>query len=532
MFDVLIKNAVIIDGTGDPMYKADLGIRDDRIEEIGYLADEKGEEELDAFGFMVCPGFIDVNNQSDTRWRIFSDPRLESLVCQGITTIIGGNCGSSLAPLASSEAIYSIQKWGNVNQINVGWQTVGEFLKFLERQGLAVNFATLTGHGTLRRGLMKDATKIISQEELNKMKRLLEKSLKEGSLGMSAGLIYTHERKTTISELEELMRIIKKYQGVYTTHIRNERENFLEALEETIALTEKIEASAHISHLKVMEEKNWSLMNDALALLSESLSRGTKITFDVYPYTRTETVLYTLLPEWISEGGKKMMLHRLKDPEIRKKIIASLKETGFDWAGLEISKSFLNRVLTKRKITDIASSQNKSAEETIVEILVASEGAVIVSANALSDENVEKAILHPASIIATNGAGYNLEHVYSGERVHPRNFGTFPKILAKYVMEKKLLSWEEAVRKMTSKPARKFGIKKRGEIKKGFSADLVIIDMDEIKDLATMENPYQHNRGIEAVLINGKVVLQEGKINPEMNGRILTPSLTGRTKFK
>ncbi|PJA87614.1 MAG: aminoacylase, partial [Candidatus Moranbacteria bacterium CG_4_9_14_3_um_filter_40_7] len=242
MFDVLIKNAVIIDGTGDPMYKADLGIRDDRIEEIGYLADEKGEEELDAFGFMVCPGFIDVNNQSDTRWRIFSDPRLESLVCQGITTIIGGNCGSSLAPLASSEAIYSIQKWGNVNQINVGWQTVGEFLKFLERQGLAVNFATLTGHGTLRRGLMKDATKIISQEELNKMKRLLEKSLKEGSLGMSAGLIYTHERKTTISELEELMRIIKKYQGVYTTHIRNERENFLEPLEETIALTEKIEA--------------------------------------------------------------------------------------------------------------------------------------------------------------------------------------------------------------------------------------------------------------------------------------------------
>lgn len=521
MFDVLIKNAIVINGVGDPMYKADIGIRDDRIEKIGYLADEKGEEELDVSGQMVCPGFIDVNNQSDTRWRIFSNPRLESLINQGITTIIGGNCGSSLAPLASSEAIYSIQKWGNINQKNISWQTVKDFLKFLESKKLSVNFATLVGHETLRRGLMKDATGIVSQEELNKMKKLLERSLREGSLGMSSGLIYSHERKTSSFELEELVQIIKKYERVYTTHIRNEREDFLGALGETIALAEKIKASVHISHLKVMEKKNWRLMDDALMLISESSGRGTDITFDVYPYAQTETVLYTLLPEWISEGGKKMMLHRLKDHEIREKIIADLKETGFDWAGLEISKSFLNRVLTKRKVADIASSQNKSAEETIVEILIASEGTVIVFTDVLSEKNVEKAILHPASIIATNGAGYNLEHAQSGEMVHPRNFGTFPKVLTKYVMEKKVLSWEEAVEKMTSKPARKFGIKERGEIKEGLLADLVVINMDEIKDLATVENPYQYNRGIEAVLINGKVVLKEGKMSLVGNGKIL-----------
>jgi len=521
MFDVLIKNAVIVNGTGELMYKADIGIRDDRIEKIGYLADEKGEEELDVYGRMVCPGFIDVNNQSDTRWRIFSHPRLESLIHQGITTIIGGNCGSSLAPLASSEAIYSIQKWGNINQINVGWQTTEEFLKFLEKQSLAVNFATLTGHGTLRRGLMKDATKIINQGELSGMKKLLERSLKEGSLGMSSGLIYAHERKTSSFELEELVQIIKKYQGVYTTHIRNEREDFLEALKETIALAEKIKARVHISHLKVMEEKNWKLMDTALALISESLAKGTEITFDVYPYAHTETVLYPLLPEWISEGGKKIMLHRLKDLEMREKIITDMKKTGFDWASLEISKSFLNKVLTKRKVADIASSQNKSVEETIVEILVASEGAVVVSTNSLSKKNVGKAILHPASIIATNGSGYNLEHAESGEKVHPRSFGTFPKVLADYVMEKKALSWEEAVKKMTSMPARKFGIKKRGEIKEGFLADLVVINMDEIKDLATEENPYQYNRGIESVLINGRFALKEGKLSSEMNGKIL-----------
>jgi N-acyl-D-amino-acid deacylase len=521
MFDVLIKNAVIINGTGDPMYKADIGIRDDRIEKIGSLADEKGEEELDVAGQMVCPGFIDVNNQSDTRWRIFSNPQLESLVHQGITTIIGGNCGSSLAPLASSDAIYSIQKWGNINQKNISWQTVSEFLKFLEKQALAVNFGTLVGHGTLRRGLMKDATEIISQKELNSMKKFLEKSLKDGSLGMSSGLVYSHEQKTSSFELEELLQIIKKYHGVYTTHIRNERGGFLEALEETIMLAEKIRASVHISHLKVMEEKNWDLMDDALALINEYLARGTEITFDVYPYAHTETVLYTLLPQWISAGGKKMMLHRLKDLEMREKIITDMKKTGFNWTSLEISKSFLNRVLTKRKVADIAISQNKSAEETIVEILIASEGAVIVSTNTLSEKNVEKAILHPASIIATNGSGYNLGHAESGERVHPRSFGTFPKVLKEYVMEKKVLSWEDAVRKMTSLPAKKFGIEKRGEIKEGFLADLVVINMDKIKDLATVENPYQYNRGIEQVLINGKIALDKGKLSSVGNGKIL-----------
>jgi N-acyl-D-amino-acid deacylase len=521
MFDVLIKNGIIINGTGEPMYKADIGIRDDRIEKIGYLADEKGEEELDVSGLLVCPGFIDVNNQSDTRLRIFSDPGLESLIHQGITTIVGGNCGSSLAPLASSEAIYSIQKWGNVNQLNVGWQTTNEFLKFLEEQDLAVNFATLAGHGTLRRGLMKDATGVINREELSQMKKLLGQSLKEGALGMSAGLIYSHERKTTSSELEELVQIIKKYHGIYAAHIRNEREDFLQALEKTISLAEEFKVKVHISHLKVMGEKNWGLMDDALALLSEALGRGADITFDVYPYTHTETVLYTLLPEWISEGGKKMMLHRLKDPEMRVKIIKDMRKTGFDWAGLEISKSFLNKVLTKRKVSEIAVSQNKSVEEAIMEILIASEGMVIVATESLSEKNIEKAILHPASIIATNGAGYNLEHAKSGEKVHPRNFGTFPRVFSKYVMEKKALSWEEAVAKITSKPAKKFGIKKRGEIKEGFLADLVAINMDKIKDLATVENPYQYNQGIEMVLINGKIALQAGKINSAGNGKIL-----------
>lgn len=339
------------------------------------MADEKGEQELDVAGRMVCPGFIDVNNHSDTYWRIFSNPCLESLVYQGITTIIGGNCGSSLAPLADSDAIYSIQKWGNVNQINISWQTVEEFLAILEKKKLTLNFGTLVGHGTLRRGIMKDATGIATPQELEQLKRLLNQSMREGALGMSSGLVYVHERKASLAELKALAVVVEKNRGVYVTHLKNERENFLEALAETVALAEESKASVHISHLKVMEEKNWSLMDDALALIDESLGRGTRITFDVYPYTHTGTVLYTLLPQWISDGGKRIMLERLKDPEIRRKIMADLKATGFDWAGLEISKSFLSKILTKRKISEIAASQNKSVEEAVIDILLASEGA-------------------------------------------------------------------------------------------------------------------------------------------------------------
>lgn len=521
MFDVLIKNAVVIDGTGEPMYKADIGIRDDRIEKIGRLLDEKGEQELDVAGRMVCPGFVDVNNHSDTSWQIFSNPQLESLIYQGITTIIGGNCGSSLAPLASSEAIYSIQKWGNVDRINISWQTVGEFLDILEKKKLAVNFGTLVGHGTLRRGIMKDATGAATLTEQEQLKRLLDQSMREGALGLSSGLVYVHERKTSLVESQALATVVEKNQGVYATHLKNERENFLEALAETVALAEATKASVHISHLKAMEEKNWGLMDEALAFITKASSQGTKITFDVYPYTRTGTVLYTLLPQWISDGGKRIMLERLKDAEIRQKIIAELQTTGFDWAGLEISKSFLSKVMTKKKISEIAAAQNKSAEEAVVDVLLASEGTVIVFTESLNEDNVEKALIHAVSLVATNGSGYSLEYASSGERVHPRSFGTFPRVLSRYVREKKVLRWEEAIRKMTSLPAQKFHIKKRGEIQEGFFADLVVFDMDKIKDLATAENPYQYSQGIDNVLINGKIVLQAGKITGQLPGKVL-----------
>lgn len=521
MFDIIIKNGTIIDGSGEPMYKADVGIRENKIAKIGELQNEKAEIEIDATERLVCPGFIDVNNHSDTYWRIFQNPDLESLIYQGITTIVGGNCGSSLAPLADAGTIHSIQKWANISQVNLDWLTLKEFLDILEQKKLSVNFATLAGHGTLRRGILKDQMRVPEPGEMRFIEKMLANSLKKGALGMSSGLIYTHARTATLEELVKLAGIIKKYDGVYVTHIRDEGDNFAEALKEAITVAKKSGVKLHISHLKIMGEKNWHLMDEALFLIGQAKEEGVDITFDVYPYTNTGTVLYTLLPHWATDGGRKMMLNRLKDPAARPKIIEDMRESGFDFSKVEIAISGLDKTLARRKISDIAASQEKSLEDAILDVLIASEGRVITSMEVLNPENVARAIKHPLSIIATNGAGYSIEHAETGELVHPRNFGAFARALAKYVFNDKLLGWEEAIMKMTFRPALKFGLKKRGLLKEGCFADIVVLDRDKIKDPATVDNPYQYSQGFEFVLVNGQLAVSEGKYTGNRNGEVI-----------
>lgn len=503
------------------MYKADVGIKEDRIVAIGELHNEKCEIEIDAKDRFICPGIVDVNNHSDTYWQIFSNPDLESLVYQGVTTIIGGNCGSSLAPLADPETIDSIQKWVNIRRLNLDWLNVEEFFEVVEQKRLSINFATLLGHGTIRRGILKNEMRSLTPRELSLIQDILGKSLQDGGLGMSTGLVYTHARSTPTEELVELAKIIKKFNGIYTTHLRDEGKNFLEAVEEAIKIGEESGVKIHISHLKVMGEENWKLFDEGLRLIDHAFERGVDVTFDVFPYTNTGTVLYTLLPDWVSAGGKKMMIQRLKDPAIRSKVIAEMKVSGFDYSKIKIAISSLNKTLSRKSILEIAKSQEKSPEDAVVDVLIASEGRVITSIESLSQDNVEKAIVHPLSIVATNGSGYSIDHAKTGESVHPRSFGTFPRVLSEYVIEKKIISWETAVKKMTGYPAKKFGIKNRGEIKEKNFADIIIINKDKIEDLATSENPYQYSKGIEFVLVNGEIILKDGVYGRERAGRIL-----------
>ncbi len=521
MYDIIIKNGTIIDGTGKKMFIGDIGVKEKKIKGIGDLRNEKADIIINAQGQYVTPGFIDVNNHSDTYWRIFLNPNLESLIHQGITTIIGGNCGSSLAPLVNKNIIQTIQKWTDIRLVNLNWLSMKEFLDELERKKISVNFATLVGHATLRRGFLGDEARSLKAGELKTMEKILEKSFKEGAFGFSTGLVYTHARLASKEEIVRMAKIVKKYNGVYATHVRGESEELIEAVKEAIEIAKESKVNLQISHLKAIGKKSWPLMEKAIKMIEKANADGININFDVYPYTVTGSVLYVLLPDWVAEGGKKMMIHRLKDPVIKKKLIKEMREDRSDYSKVVISISPLNKTLSRKNIVEIAVAQDKSVEEAIIDILIASEGRVITMMEVLSEKNVSRSIAHPLSIISSNGSGYNLNHKSSGELVHPRNFGSFPRILSSYVRKRNILSWEEAINKMTGKPAEKYSIKKRGTIKNGNFADLVVFNPKTIEDLATPDNPYQYSKGIGWVIVNGGIVLENGKHNGQRNGEVL-----------
>ncbi|HHE45939.1 MAG TPA: hypothetical protein ENL05_01155, partial [Candidatus Moranbacteria bacterium] len=377
------------------------------------------------------------------------------------------------------------------------------------------------GHGTLRRGVLNDEVRSPNLKELKFIEKKLKESMKQGSFGLSTGLIYTHARLASPEELKGLAKIVKKYKGIYTSHIKDEANEVLDSLEEAIQIGRDTGVKLHSSHLKVMGAKNWPKMDDALALIDNAYKNGIDISFDVYPYTNTGSVLYTLLPAWVAEGGKKMMLYRLKDLAVRAKVISEMKRSGFEYNKIEIASSSLDKTLTRRKIADIAQAQNKTVEDTIIDILLASEGRVITSIEVLNESNVKKAILHPLSMIATNGSGYNINHAKTGEVVHQRSFGAFTKVLEKYVLEEEIIRFEDAIRKMTAYPAEKYSIRNRGRLKKGYFADVLVFNRSEISSPATRENPYQYSRGIEYSIINGKIIIEEGKYKKIKNGRII-----------
>lgn len=521
MFEVIIKNGVIIDGTGNFMQRGDIGIKEGKIAEVGDLHNEKADKIIDAKNKYIAPGFIDVNNHSDTRWRIFSNPDLESLIHQGITTIIGGNCGSSLAPLHNSEMIKSIRKWFDINNINVNWVSVADFLNEVAKIKPAVNFGTMVGHSTIRRGIIGDATRDLKEDELRVMEEMTKKAMQDGAFGISTGLIYSHAKLASESEIERLNRVVAKFGGVYATHVRDEADNILESLDEAIRVAKNSNKNLHISHLKIIGEKNWVLIDKVLTKLDEAKNSGVNISFDIFPYTATGSVLYTFLPNWVSKGGRKMMITRLKDPQLREKVIQEMRLDSIDYARIIVAIYSLGKTLTHRIIADIAQSQCKSPEEIVIDLLIASNGRIITITEALNEENLEKAIQHPLSMISSNGSGYNLEHKRTGELVHPRDFGSFPKVLSQYVKKKRFFTWENAINKMTGAPAAKFGIHKRGVIKEGYFADIVVFDPELISDLSTINKPYQYAVGIDYVLVNGKIALEEGKYISVRNGQVL-----------
>lgn len=521
MFDLLIKNGTVIDGSGAPMRKADVAVHDDVIVAVGDVGHSSARRTVDAEGCYVAPGFVDVTNHADTYWRLFTTPTMESAVHQGITTVIGGSCGSSLAPLTGKDALRSIQKWADVQSVNINWLTVEEFFSAMKRQMLSTNFGTLVGHNTLRRFFVGDAQRPLDQKESDAVAKMLDRALHDGALGLSTGLVYSHARSASEQELLTLARVVKKHKCVYATHVRDEMRGLVTSVEEAIRVARKSGVRLHIAHLKAVGSENWHLMDDALSMIETARMSNLPVTFDVYPYTATGSVLYVFLPLWVSEGGKAMMKERLKNAGIRARVAKEMQHGSPDLADAIVSVSSLGKTLTRRRIGEIAHAQGKSVPDTVMDLLVASDGRMIVMVDAVSERNIAKAIRNPFALIASNGAAYTVAHVNSGETVHPRSFGAFPRTLARYVVRDRVVSWEEAIHKMSGMNAAQFGIHDRGLLREGYKADVIVIDPKKIMDCATTEQPYHYAKGIPWVIVNGTIVVENGAHNGARPGQIV-----------
>ncbi len=514
MHDIVIKNGTICDGTGSAAFSADIAVNDGYITDIGDLSGDHARESIDANGLYVSPGFIDISNRSDTRWRLFDDPQLESMLHQGVTTIIGGNSGSSLAPIYSDDMFKSMRKWANVTHVNVNWHTMKEFLDVVENYRLSVNFGSFVGYGTLRRGLTGDESRELTEKEQQSIQKHLADALHNGALGVSTGMVYSHEKNITKEELYTIGRIVAKENRLFVAHLRDEGEEMLDSLTEVIDIHEQTKARVHVSHLKAMMKENWTLMKKAIEAIE-----NTEILFDIYPYTFSETVLYTFLPDWVAEGGRQMMIERLRNTKLRTQVVHEM-EKGPDLSHAIVAHTHRSQYFCGKTLGDIAHTQETTVNDAIIDVLLASEGQVMIFFDSVSMENIMRGIMSKNAVISSNGIGYTIQK-RNEQLVHPRSFGAFPHIFAHHVRDKKELSVEEMVYKSSGKVAQELHITDRGILEEGRAADIVIFDPEIFTDHATPERPYQYATGVKWLIVNGQVAIKYGTYTGIRSGTVI-----------
>ncbi len=518
MYSLLIKNAKVIDGSGKPGEILDVAVQGDEIVNIDKSISTGAETIIDASGKILTPGFIDIQNHSDVYWQLFDNPSLDSLITQGFTTIIVGNCGASLAPLLSKDSLLSIQKWHSLEGINVNWQSFSEYIETLSRTRLACNVASLVGYSTLRRGLIGDQVRRLEKNELEALKNILQESLEAGAFGLSSGLSYAHE--VIISELElfELAKIVKKEDALLSIHLRSEGSEVVEAVEEALDIARNTETKLKISHLKVKGLQNWDKAEQVSGLIETAYHRGLPVHFDAYPYDTMWHPLYTYLPKWAVEGGRDLMLKHFADPVQRKKILAYLSNLGVRFAEVIVASTANKLNFTGKTIGQISQNMEVSSEQAVLHLIENGGSEVLVFEKNLDPKQVEQFINHPLSFIATDGGGFGLNQ--RDKLVHPRAFGSATKFLFQTLKDKKI-SIEEAVRKLTSAPAEKLSLRKRGQLKIGNFADLVLFNPYKIADRSTYQNPFMFSEGIDYVFVNGKAVISKGIMTGQLPGYTL-----------
>ncbi len=522
MYDTLIRNGMVIDGTGSrAAFRADVGVANGRIAAVGDLSGEQAHQTINAEGKIVSPGFVDIQNHSDSYGALLRNPTLESMLTQGITTVLVGHAGSSLAPLLKG-SLASIQKWTNITGVNVDWRSMAEFLHVVDVRGLGPNVATLVGHSTLRRDLAGDAARPLTEKEQDQLLTLLGRSMKEGGWGVSLGLEYSHEQAAEHGELVAVLRDAAKRKGVGSFHLRDEGVGFFESLAEIMDLVKESSIRGKISRFKIEGEESVEAAERAVGELTKAREQGLDLFIDVYPYDVSASTLYLLLPAWATEGGRGALLKQLRNEALREKIAEDMRTHSYPYNEIRIASSVLDRTLMGRTIADLARNQDTTPEDVIMNALIASEDQLIVFFKNASEKLFEVFVTWPHAMIATNGVGYSARaHADVRELPHPRSFGTTGRILGTYVREKKLLTLENAVHKMSGLPATFLGVKGRGFLEKGMYGDIVVFDPDTVTDEATFDNPFMSPTGISDVFVNGMCVVENGTYTGKTPGVVL-----------
>ncbi len=493
--DYIIRNGKLMDGTGNNWQLKNIAIVNNKIVAIGNLTNWKATKEIDAKGLIVAPGFIDVH--AHIEGSEVKNPLATNFIYDGVTTVITGNCGGSADNMKT-------------------------YFDYIDSLGVSINVAALMGHNNIRKQVMGTANRHATEEELQKMEAIADKAMKEGAVGMSTGLIYIPGTFAPTEEVVRLAKVVSKNGGVYASHIRNEEDKVAEAVNEAIAIGREAKLPVEISHFKVNGQNNWGRSDETLNLVKNARLEGIDVTIDQYPYTASSTNLGILLPDWVLADGQDSILARLKNPAIRAKVkaysIDMITRRGlkhFDYAYVANFKADTN--YNGKNIREInllrGGKDNALAQaETIVQMMELG-GAQMVY-HGMGDKDVKNIMAYPFNMAASD-AGIAVVGV---SRPHPRAYGTNARVLGKYVREEKIMSLEEAIRRMTSLPANKFNIKQRGLIKEGFIADIVVFDENEVTDMATFENPHQFSKGFKYIFVNGALTIDNGLHNGARKG--------------
>jgi N-acyl-D-aspartate/D-glutamate deacylase len=538
-FDVVIHNGRIIDGTGSPWYSGDVGIRNGKIAAIGNLADAKTKRVIDARGMVVAPGFIDMLGQSEMT--ILVNPHLPSKIFQGITTEITGE-GGSAAPL--NDAIIRADRLGYEHfKIDPDWRTFGQFFSRLERQRIGINLASYVGATQVRRMVLGDDNRSPTPSEIEAMKALVRQAMRDGAVGLSTSLQYAPAPYASTEELIALAAEAARFGGIYATHIRNEGNAISTALDEAIRIGREAGIPVEIWHLKAAGKPNWGRMPEIVAHIENARQSGVDITADTYAYTAWFNSFSAFIPPWAHDGGTSKLLARLKDPATRARIRKEMETPSGDWDNewqeVPGPEAILVSVVHNPKllplqgktIAEIATMWNKDPIDTIFDLLIEDDAFTYVAVFGMSEADVSLALVQPWVSIDNDSQGTAPDGLLGKEHPHPRAYGTFPRILRKYVREEKKLRLEEAIRKFTALPAQRMRLTDRGVLKRGMWADVVVFDPDHIRDLATFENPNQLSEGMQYVLVNGVPVIDEGKATNALPGKVLRgPGYQGKKR--